>query len=95
MKFVGATDWFIRWPFVIEGVIIGLIGSIIPIAVSWPAYDKIVQVIMGYLPPAMNNVATLLSGADIFTKLIPFLICGGILLGVVGSITSIRKHLRV
>ena len=95
MKYVGATDWFIRWPFVIEGVIIGLIGSIIPIAISWPAYDKVVQIILGYLPPAVTNVATLLTGGDIFSNMIPFLIGGGIFLGVVGSVSSIRKHLRV
>ena len=95
MKYVGATDSYIRWPFVIEGVIIGLIGSIIPIAVSWPIYEKVVQIIVGYLPPAVTNVATFLTGADIFSNLIPFLIGGGILLGVVGSVSSIRKHLRV
>jgi len=94
MKYVGATDWFIRWPFVIEGIMIGLIGSVIPIAVSWPVYDKIVEVIYSYIP-VISNIATLLSGAEIFSKMIPFLLGAGIFLGVAGSVTSIRKYLKV
>ena len=43
MKYVGATDWFIRWPFIVEGVIIGLIGAAIPSVISWLSYDRIVD----------------------------------------------------
>jgi len=94
MKFVGATDWFIRWPFIIEGALIGIIGATISMAISWPLYDKVVGVIYEYLP-FIKNVATLLDGATIFSRLIPASILVGILLGIFGSVSSIRKHLRV
>lgn len=94
MKYVGATDWFIRWPFIIEGVLIGLLGASIPMAVSWPLYTKIVQLIYQYFP-VVQNIATLLDGYVIFSKLIPISLIVGALLGMFGSVSSIRKHLRV
>ncbi|HCT64407.1 MAG TPA: hypothetical protein DIC60_03905 [Lachnospiraceae bacterium] len=94
MKFVGATDWFIRWPFIIEGVLIGLLGASIPMAVSWPLYTKIVELIYQYFP-VIKGIATLLDGYVIFSKLIPVSLIFGVLLGVFGSVSSIHKHLRV
>lgn len=94
MKFVGATDWFIRWPFIIEGTLIGILGAAIPMAISWPLYNKVVSVIYENFE-VIKNIATLLDGATIFAKLIPASILVGILLGVFGSASSIRKHLRV
>lgn len=94
MKFVGATDWFIRWPFIVEGVMIGLIGAAIPMIISWPAYTKCVSVLYDYFP-VIKNIATLLDGYTIFSKLIPVSLLAGIMLGVVGSVSSIRKYLRV
>lgn len=94
MKYVGATNWFIRWPFVIEGVLIGLIGAVIPIAIAWPAYGKMVDVVYDYLP-ILNNMVEFRNSADIFSLLVPIALLFGILLGVVGSVSSIRKHLNV
>ena len=94
MKFVGATDWFIRWPFIIEGVLIGLIGAIIPIAIAWPAYGKAINMIYTYFP-IIKNLATFRLGAEIFSVLLPIALVFGILLGTVGSVTSIRKYLKV
>lgn len=93
MKYVGATDWFIRWPFVIEGVMIGMIGAIIPLLIGFPIYVKVTDMIFEYLP-MINFIQFRLAG-DVFAILIPFGIVFGIGLGVIGSITSIRKHLRV
>ena len=93
MKYVGATDWFIRWPFVIEGVMIGMIGAVIPLLLGFPIYAKVTGMIFEYLP-MINFIQFRLAG-DIFAVLIPFGILFGIALGVIGSITSIRKHLRV
>ncbi len=94
MKYVGATDWFIRWPFVIEGIIIGLIGAIIPTLIGWPLYAKCVSLIYEYVPLIQNLAQFRLSG-DVYSVLLPCSLLFGVLLGVVGSTTSIRKHLRV
>jgi len=94
MKYVGATDWFIRWPFVIEGVLIGLIGSIIPMLVVWPLYGKSINVIYEFLP-MIKNLATFRLPSEIFATLLPISLAFGVLLGVIGSVTSMRKHLKV
>ena len=94
MKYVGATDWFIRWPFIIEGVLIGLIGAAIPILISWPAYGRVVNMVYTYFP-VIKNLAEFRVGGEIFIILMPVALVFGILLGVVGSVTSIRKYLKV
>ena len=92
MKYVGATDWFIRWPFIIEGVIMGIIGAIIPMAISWFLYDKVIGMIQSYI---MFSLTSFVHSIDIFSVLFPAAILSGILLGVIGSVTSIHKHLQV
>lgn len=94
MKFVGATDWFIRWPFVIEGIIIGIIGAIIPLIIAWPTYSKMVDMLYTKFP-IIKDLVTLHYTSDIFSFLIPFSLIFGIALGVGGSVFSMRKHLRV
>lgn len=94
MKYVGATDWFIRWPFIIEGIIIGLIGAILPMLVGMPMYGKTVSLFYNYIPFVENFVRFRVVG-DVFSFVLPAALIFGILLGVVGSVTSIRKHLQV
>lgn len=94
MKYVGATDWFIRWPFIVEGVIIGLIGAAIPSVISWLSYDRIVDYFNTHIS-VLNTLMSLKSGSEIFIVTIPVALLVGALLGAVGSITSVRKHLRV
>ncbi len=94
MKFVGATDWFIRWPFVIEGVIMGLIGAIIPMVVSWALYDKGIELLVRNFP-VLQNLVEFRYSIDIFSVLFPYALLAGIVLGVVGSVTSIHKYLKV
>ena len=91
MKFVGATDWFIRWPFIIEGALIGVLGAAIPMAASWPLYTKIISVIYGYI----GDMVILRNGYVIFSVLIPVSLVVGAFLGIFGSVSSIRKHLKV
>lgn len=93
MKYVGATDWFIRWPFVIEGIIIGMVGAIVPMLLGFPIYAKLTSAIYEYLP-VIKFMQFRLTG-DVFSFLIPCGILFGVALGVIGSVTSIRKHLRV
>lgn len=94
MKFVGATDWFIRWPFIIEGVLIGVIGSALPMAISWPLYSKMVELIYTNFP-VIKNIATLLDTYSIFARLSPIALVFGTVMGIVGSVTSIKKYLKV
>ena len=94
MKYVGATDWFIRWPFVIEGIITGLVGAAIPIIVAWPLYNKLIDVIYAQIP-MIRSIVTFKFGIDIFSVLLPVSLAFGVLLGVLGSNISLRKHLNV
>lgn len=94
MKYVGATDWFIRWPFVIEGIITGLVGAAIPIIVAWPLYNKLIDVIYAQIP-MIRSIVTFKFGIDIFSVLLPVSLAFGALLGVLGSNISLRKHLNV
>lgn len=94
MKYVGATDWFIRWPFIIEGIIIGLIGAILPMLVGMPMYGKTVSLFYNHIP-FVENFVRFRVVSDVFSFVLPAALIFGILLGVVGSVTSIRKHLQV
>ncbi len=94
MKYVGATDWFIRWPFIIEGIIIGLVGAMIPSLITMATYDSLVNLMESKFT-MITNILTPVSGMDIFPIVIPIALLAGALLGSVGSISSIRKHLNV
>lgn len=93
MKYVGATDWFIRWPFVIEGIIIGLVGALIPTGICWLVYDRIADFINN--TPFIKAIAQLKTAADIFCVVGPVALLIGVLLGAIGSINSLEKHLNV
>lgn len=90
MKFVGATNWFIRWPFVFEGIIIGLIGGVIAFGfISW-GYIAALQGIS-----LQMDMFQLKSYADIWWVLLGSFAIIGMLIGAIGSAFSIRKHLDV
>ena len=92
MKYVGATEWFIKWPFIIEGIIIGVLGALIPIIASWFLYDGAIAAIQrGFSLLATEN--TFRSGMELFPMLIPIALFMGVAIGTLGSITSMRKHL--
>ena len=94
MKYVGATDWFIRWPFIIEGIIIGIVGASIPIIIAWPLYNKLISIIYEQIP-MIHSIVSFRFGIDIFSILLPVALIFGALLGVLGSNISLRKHLNV
>lgn len=91
MKFVGATDWFIRWPFIIEGIIIGLIGGICSLLIISFAYKGIVA----SLSTLGISFVTFKPLGEMTPFLIPMFILMGIILGGIGSLISVRKHLNV
>ena len=94
MKYVGATDWFIRWPFIIEGIIIGIVGASIPIIIAWPLYNKLISIIYEQIP-MIHSIVSFRFGIDIFSILLPVALIFGALLGVLGSNISLRRHLNV
>lgn len=94
MKLIGATNLFVRSPFIIEGVVIGVIGAAIPLVILWIIYDKVVDFIMTQFN-ALSSIVVFLPAGTIFATLIPLSFAVGAGIGFVGSILSIRKHLRV
>lgn len=90
MKFVGATDWFIRWPFIIEGVIIGIIGSIVSSGFLYYSYRVVYQKLSSII--IMLNLIT---PKYFLMNVIWVFVFSGILIGGLGSILSIRKFLKV
>ncbi len=94
MKLIGATDFFVRAPFVIEGVIIGLIGAGIPLVAIYTLYDKVVHYISGQFITITSNVLFMPRDV-IFKVLIPLALLIGAGIGVLGSRISIKKHLKI
>lgn len=91
MKYIGATDWFIRWPFIIEGMMIGLSGAVVADIVIFNIYALAYNRSYHFVSTMMN----LISPMYFVTNLSWAFIIGGILIGGVGSILSIRKFLIV
>lgn len=92
MKLVGATNWFIRWPFLIEGALIGFVGSVIPSTILWLVYDKTFTTISKFLD---GTYLSLLNPNPFIYQLIFLVTATGILIGAIGSSLSIRKFLKV
>ena len=94
MKYVGAGDFIVRGPFVIEGMLIGLIGSLIPLALIYVLYGEAVE----YFSSKFSILSMFLqfySPAVIFQKLMPITLGGGVGIGILGSLSSVRRHLNV
>ncbi|UQD53376.1 cell division protein FtsX [Bacillus methanolicus] len=92
MKLVGATNAFIRWPFFLEGLWIGLIGSILPIALVSSAYYYAYD----YLEPKLaNHFIKILDFNPFVYQVAGLLIIMGALIGIWGSLMSMRKFLKV
>ena len=94
MKYVGATNGFIRWPFIVEGMIIGIIASVISIVIVGVAYNFIVQSMVSSEFMQVINMS-LVSFNDMFSSIIFVYMLLGIGIGAVGSVISMRKYLKV
>jgi cell division transport system permease protein len=93
MKYIGATDWFIRWPFIIEGMLIGFIGAAIPVALCWFGYNGVVARIFERFK-ALERLVEFKSAPEIFVILAPAALALGIFIGSAGSVSSLRRHLK-
>ena len=94
MKYIGAKDFVVRSPFVIEGLIIGLFGAAIPLALLYFLYDKAVVYIMEKFS-ILKNIITFLPVGNVYIYLLPIGLVMGIGIGFLGSYFTVRKHLRV
>ena len=94
MKYIGATNWFIRWPFIIEGMIIGLIASAISFGVAFLGYHYT----LNYITNALGNEFVgfqFVGKGQMMGLLAVILLIVGPLIGTIGSGISVRKHLKV
>ena len=92
MKMCGATDGFIQWPFVVEGMVLGLTGAIIAFLVQWGLYQLVAKVIV---QGNGLSLMTIISYSSLIRVILP-VFCGvGALIGVGGSLVAIRKFLQV
>ena len=94
MKYIGATEFFVRSPFVIEGMLIGVIGALIPIGIIYVLYNKVIEYIMLKFA-TLTQLLSFVPVEIIFGKLLPISVIMGVGIGFLGSITTVRKHLRV
>lgn len=94
MKVIGATDYFVRAPFIVECILIGLIGAAIPLIILHAMYGRIIEYVanrFGFL----NNLLTFLPVDTVFQILLPVGLILGVGIGYIGSRVTVRKHINV
>ena len=94
MKLIGATNFFVRAPFIIEGIIIGAVGSVIPLYLLYVMYQKILEYVAGRFA-VITSVFAFVSKEELFKTMIPVGLILGIGVGLFGSLITTRKHLKV
>jgi cell division transport system permease protein len=94
MKYIGATDFFVRAPFVVEGILIGLIGSIIPLVIIYFVYSHAISYVVSRFT-MLSSLLNFLPVETIYKNLIPISLIIGIGIGFFGSFITVRKHLHV
>ena len=94
MKLIGATNFFVRAPFTIEGLLLGLVGSAIPLGLVYVLYGKTVSFVLTRFH-ILNDIVQFLDVKQVFAVLLPVGLVLGIGIGFVGSRFTIRKHLKV
>ena len=94
MKYIGAKDFFVRAPFIIEGMIIGLVGSAIPLVLIRVIYNRLVALVMSKFGVMASSIS-FASVHEIFSVLVPMGLGIGAGIGLIGSVLSLRKHLKV
>ena len=93
MKLIGSTNAFTRTPFLIEGIVIGLVGGVIPMVLLFFGYSKLIEFISGEFN-LLTDVLQFLPVVDIFKTLIPVEMILSVGIGFFGSFFTTRKHLR-
>lgn len=94
MKLVGAKNFIVRSPFIIEGLLIGLIGSLIPLVLIYYIYTEVIVMSVDKFA-ALSDILKFMSVEQLFMKLLPISLILGIGVGVLGSAWAVRKRLKV
>ena len=94
MKYIGATDFFVRAPFVLEGMLIGLIGAGIPLGLIYSLYNYALTYVIQRFTE-LSSFLNFLSVEEVFSVLTPVSLIVGVGIGFLGSISTVRKHLHV
>ena len=90
MKMVGATDGFIRIPFIVEGMTLGLMAGLVAFFAQWGVYDYITEKLV-----ESSGIFSTVAFSEIWSMLLPIMLASGIVIGILGSVLTIRKFLRV
>ena len=94
MKYIGATDGFVRAPFVMEGMVLGIVGAAIPLVALYFLYNTAVEYVLTKFN-VLTGVVAFIPVTDIYMTLLPIGLALGIGIGLIGSFLTTRKHLRV
>lgn len=94
MKYIGATDFFVRAPFVLEGVLIGLMGAAIPLGIIYSIYNYALNYVIARFS-ILSSFLNFLPVEELFGILTPVSLTVGIGIGFLGSFSTVRKHLNV
>ncbi len=94
MKYIGAKDGFVRAPFVIEGLLIGLIGAVIPLTILYFSYERVITEITTRFQ-ILDNILVFLPVQEVYEIVLPAGLLLGVGIGFLGSYITIRKHLKV
>ena len=94
MKYIGATDAFVRAPFVLEGLVLGIIGAAIPLVALYFAYNTTVQYVLDKFN-VLTGVVEFIPVFRIYENLVPISLLLGMGIGLIGSFWTTRKHLKV
>ncbi len=92
MKMVGASNWFIRFPFVVEGIVLGLLGGLLAFFLEWGIYDIVANKVMTGM---MGNIMSVVPFASVSTVVLLVYLVVGLVVGTFGSSIAIRNYLRV
>ena len=94
MKYVGATDFFVRSPFVLEGMLIGLVGAAIPLGFIYSLYNTVRSYVVERFS-VLSSLLDFMTVEEIFKYLGPVSLAVGVGIGFLGSMMTVKKHLRV
>lgn len=94
MKLIGAKDFVVRFPFVVEGIIIGLVGAALPLGVIYYLYNVMMEFVNNNFA-VLSDMLKFMSVEELFRNLIPISLILGVGIGFFGSLFTVHKHLKV